>query len=269
MPYKFFLPLTRKQFSLHNNMNKSSPSFNGIATINRYTRIRFRGPCFFLFFSLYKKPTRYFVIMDCGILYVFSYDGALQGTPRISNQRLATLTADHVSAAKEVIAARSPTDGRSIHCCHYRTGKPLYGDKPLTHNGQVTKLELDPCSPTGDQLLAHTDSARDLHLLSLSSGLNRVRSSLKIGMINIIDHISAHVPFTLYDFFSILSSSFFRKNNYILHSFIILTLVFCFCFFLALRFLKIFFSLFLLVFFYISFLTLFFCSPLLCCFFLL
>lgn len=119
--------------------------------------------------------------MDCGILYVFSYDGALQGTPRISNQRLATLTADHVTAAKEVIAARSPTDGRSIYCCHYRTGKPVYGDKPLTHSGQVTKLELDPCSPPGDQLLAHTDATRDLHLLSLSSGLNRVRNSIKIG----------------------------------------------------------------------------------------
>lgn len=121
--------------------------------------------------------------MDCGILYVFSYDGALQGTPRISNQRLTTLTADHVTAAKEVIAARNPSDGKSIHCCHYRTGKPVYSDKPLVHSGQVTKLELDPGSPTGDQLLAFTDAARDLYLLSLSSGLNRVRSSLKIGTI--------------------------------------------------------------------------------------
>lgn len=119
--------------------------------------------------------------MDCGILYVFTYDGALQGTPRISNQRLVTLTVDHVSAAKEVIAVRNPTDGRSIYCCHYRSGKPLYGDKPLAHSGQVTKLELDPSSPTGDQLLAYTDSARDLYLLSLSSGLNRVRTTLKIG----------------------------------------------------------------------------------------
>lgn len=124
---------------------------------------------------------RYFLIMDCGIVYVFSYDGALQGTPRISNQRLTTLTADHVTAAREVIATRNSSDGKSIHCCHYRTGKPVYGDKPLVHSGQVTKLELDPGSPTGDQLLAFTDAARDLYLLSLSSGLNRVRSSLKIG----------------------------------------------------------------------------------------
>ncbi|XP_046461872.1 intraflagellar transport protein 80 homolog [Daphnia pulex] len=129
-----------------------------------------------------KQTEKYFLIMDCGILYVFSYDGALQGTPRISNQRLTMLTADHVTAAKEVIAARSPSDGKSIHCCHYRTGKPVYGDKPLAHSGgQVTKLELDPGSPSGDQLLAFTDTARDLHLLSLSSGLNRVRSSLKIA----------------------------------------------------------------------------------------
>ncbi len=138
---------------------------------------------FFFFFNdiIHSLPFRYFLIMDCGILYVFSYDGALQGTPRISNQRLTMLTADHVTAAKEVIAARSPSDGKSIHCCHYRTGKPVYGDKPLAHSGQVTKLELDPGSPSGDQLLAFTDTARDLHLLSLSSGLNRVRSSLKIG----------------------------------------------------------------------------------------
>ncbi|KAI9560861.1 hypothetical protein GHT06_011815 [Daphnia sinensis] len=128
-----------------------------------------------------KQTEKYFLIMDAGILYVFSYDGALQGTPRISNQRLATLTADHVTAAKEVIAARNSSDGKSIHCCHYRTGKPVYGDKPLVHSGQVTKLELDPGSPTGDQLLAFTDAGRDLYLLSLSSGLNRVRSSLKIA----------------------------------------------------------------------------------------
>lgn len=152
--------------------------------------------------------------MDCGILYNFSYDGALQGTPRISNQRWTTLTADHVTAAKEVIATRSPSDGKSILCCHYRTGKPVYGDKPLAAQNnsgqQVTKLELDPGSPTGDQLLAFTDTARDLHLLSLSSGLNRVRSSLKIGRIQTI--IYDFLISWMYIWWSIILSFILRRT---------------------------------------------------------
>jgi len=126
--------------------------------------------------------------MDFGILYIFSYDGTLLGTPRISAQRLSSLTTskDQVSAAKEILAIRNPTDGRSILCLHYRTGKLLYseGGKPLlTHGSQVTSLKLDPCSATGDhQLMAFLDATKDLYLLLLPSGLNhKVKPPLKIG----------------------------------------------------------------------------------------
>lgn len=120
--------------------------------------------------------------MDCGVLYVYSYDGTVQGTPRISGQRLSSLTADHVTAAREVLAVVSPGDGQQIHCHHYRTGKPLYGEnKPLVqqHGSRVTRVQLDP---VGDQLLmAFSDASRDLHLLPLPTNNKWPSSILKLG----------------------------------------------------------------------------------------
>ena len=137
---------------------------------------------------------RYFLLMDCGVLYVYSYDGTVQGTPRISGQRLSSLTSDHVTAAREVLAVVSPGgDGQQIHCHHYRSGKPLYGDgKPLVqHGSRVTRVQLDASSLStgGDQLLiAFSDSSRDLHLLPLPSALNNANNkwkpSLKLGKKN-------------------------------------------------------------------------------------
>lgn len=114
-------------------------------------------------------------------MYVYSYDGALQATPRLSNQRLLGLTRDYVTAAREVMAIRSVNDGKSIHCCNYRTGKSLYGDKPLTHSAPISKLELDPCSPAGDQLMAFLDASRDLHLVGLPSAAVKLKAPIKIG----------------------------------------------------------------------------------------
>lgn len=124
--------------------------------------------------------------MDGGVVYVFGYDGTLLGTPKISGQRLMSpslMTSRLISIAKEVLAVRSPLDPRSVLCLHYRTGKALYGgDKPaVIHGSHVTAIKLDPCSATGDhQLLAFVDSTRDLHLLALPAGLNKIRTPLKI-----------------------------------------------------------------------------------------
>ena len=142
-----------------------------------------------------RQADKYFLVMDGGVLYAFAYDGALLGTPGKSwpssdgRQRMASLTWRHVSAAREAVAIRSPSDPRIVHCLHYRTGKVMYssGDggnaRPLlTHGSAVVQIELDPCSPTaGDQLLAFLDAGRDLHLLPLPSGYNKIRSAIKIG----------------------------------------------------------------------------------------
>lgn len=184
--YGHLLLASRAQIFVHKENNWHSP-----LTIE----LRDKSPQFikqtekYVTFSLIESITthgyisRYFLVADTGILYVYSYDGALQGTPRLSNQRLLGLTPDYVSAAKETIAIRALNDGKSIYCCNYRTGKSLYGDKAIVHSNTISKLELDPCSPPGDQLLAFLDVSRDLHLLCLPSSANKLRAPIKIGNI--------------------------------------------------------------------------------------
>lgn len=143
-----------------------------------------------------RQADKYFLLMDGGVLYTFAYDGSLLGTPGKSwlasegRQRMATLARQHVDAAREVVAIRSPSDPRLVQCLHYRTGKAMFGSgadvgnaKPLlSHGSAIVQLELDPCSPTAsDQLMAFLDAGRDLHLLPLPSGFNKMRTPIKIG----------------------------------------------------------------------------------------
>lgn len=120
-------------------------------------------------------------MLDCGILQVYSYDGASLGTPKVSQQRLVNLTADLVTSSKELVVLRSSNDGKTIQFSQLRSDKSLYGDKVLSHNCEVVKLELDPHSTTVDQMLALLDTARDVFLVYLPAGINKDRTSIRIG----------------------------------------------------------------------------------------
>ena len=112
-----------------------------------------------------KQCEKYFILMDFGQIFVFGYDGTLISSPKVTAQRLFNLTTDQVSAAKELLAIRSPTDPRGIFCCQLRTGKSVFGERPFTHSCDITQLELDSNSNVADQILAFVDSSRDCYLL--------------------------------------------------------------------------------------------------------
>ena len=119
-------------------------------------------------------------MLDCGILHVYYYDGTSLAIPKMSHQRLMNLTVDLVTSAKDLIIARSATDAKVIQFSHLRSEKSLYGDKAFNHNCQLVKIEVDPHS-TMDQVLAILDADRDLFLLNLPVGINKVRALIKIG----------------------------------------------------------------------------------------
>ena len=126
-------------------------------------------------------PLRYFLVLDCGMLQVYSYDGTSLGSPKVGQQRLVNLTADLVTSSKELVALRSASDGKMIQFSQLRSDKSLNGDKAFSHNCDVVKLELDPHSTTVDQMLALLDAARDVFLVNLPAGINKDRTSIKIG----------------------------------------------------------------------------------------
>uniref|UniRef100_A0A8B9LBR6 Intraflagellar transport 80 homolog (Chlamydomonas) n=1 Tax=Astyanax mexicanus TaxID=7994 RepID=A0A8B9LBR6_ASTMX len=83
--------------------------------------------------SLILQAERYFLLVDGGGIYVYSYEGRLVSTPKFAGMRTDILNAQSVSLSNDTIAVRDKTDEKVVYLFDAQTGKAIGDGKPFSH----------------------------------------------------------------------------------------------------------------------------------------
>uniref|UniRef100_W5L312 Intraflagellar transport 80 homolog (Chlamydomonas) n=1 Tax=Astyanax mexicanus TaxID=7994 RepID=W5L312_ASTMX len=129
--------------------------------------------------SLILQAERYFLLVDGGGIYVYSYEGRLVSTPKFAGMRTDILNAQSVSLSNDTIAVRDKTDEKVVYLFDAQTGKAIGDGKPFSHKLEVMEIALDQCGPSSDRKIALIDKNHDLYLTSVRR-LGREHSVHKI-----------------------------------------------------------------------------------------
>lgn len=115
---------------------------------------------------------KYFILIDGGGLYLYTYDGRMVSSPKWNGMRTELLNLNTVSISNDTIAVRDSVDQKSILIFEIN-GKP-YSDKPITHANDISEIALDQAGTANERKLAFVDKNRDLYLVNVRSlGINR------------------------------------------------------------------------------------------------
>ncbi|CAH2247409.1 intraflagellar transport 80 homolog [Pelobates cultripes] len=83
--------------------------------------------------TLILQSERHFLLVDGGSLFLYSYEGRLISTPKVSGMRIDNLNSQTVSLSNDTIAIKDKGDEKFIYLFDALSGKPLGDGKPLTH----------------------------------------------------------------------------------------------------------------------------------------
>ena len=82
--------------------------------------------------TLVVQSEKNFLLVDGGGMYLYSYDGRLQASPKWAGMRTEILNKNFVSISNDTIAVRD-ADQKSVLFFEI-TGKPVGDGKPITHS---------------------------------------------------------------------------------------------------------------------------------------
>jgi intraflagellar transport protein 80 len=115
--------------------------------------------------TLIVQSEKHFLLVDGGGLYLYSYDGRLQATPKWAGMRTEVLNKNVVSIANDTIAVRD-ADQRSVLFFEIN-GKPVGDGRPITHSLEIAELALDQAGVASERRLAFVDKNRDLYITNV------------------------------------------------------------------------------------------------------
>ncbi|XP_044147988.1 intraflagellar transport protein 80 homolog [Bufo gargarizans] len=130
--------------------------------------------------SLILQCERHFLLVDGGSLFLYSYEGRLISSPKVSGMRTDILNAQTVSLSNDTIAIRDKTDEKLIYLFDALSGKPLGDGKPLAHKIEVVEIALDQGGPANERKIAFVDKNRDLYISTVRR-LGKEQRAVKIG----------------------------------------------------------------------------------------
>ncbi|XP_075535899.1 intraflagellar transport protein Oseg5 isoform X2 [Dermacentor variabilis] len=126
------------------------------------------------------QAERYFVLVESGGVYVYTYDGKFVCAPKWVGMRPDMLNHFTVALSNALLAVRDKADEKVVYLFDIRTGKPAGDGKPYTHKIEVTQVGIDQCAPLIHRRLAIIDKNKDLYLVSLRDG--KTLQSIKLGV---------------------------------------------------------------------------------------
>ncbi|XP_050045918.2 intraflagellar transport protein 80 homolog isoform X1 [Dermacentor andersoni] len=126
------------------------------------------------------QAERYFVLVESGGVYVYTYDGKFVCAPKWVGMRPDMLNHFTVALSNALLAVRDKADEKVVYLFDIRTGKPAGDGKPYTHKIEVTQVGIDQCAPSIHRRLAIIDKNKDLYLVSLRDG--KTLQSIKLGV---------------------------------------------------------------------------------------
>jgi len=98
-------------------------------------------------------------------IQIFSYDGRLVSSPKLTNWKVELLTDDFVSVSSDMLAIRDQRDPKVVHILDINSGAPI--GKPIQHTNDVLVIRLDQCPGMAMRHLCLVDTNRDLHIAVL------------------------------------------------------------------------------------------------------
>ncbi|KAK8779293.1 hypothetical protein V5799_019367 [Amblyomma americanum] len=126
------------------------------------------------------QAERYFVLVESGGLYTYTYDGKFVCAPKWVGMRPDMLNHFTVALSNALLAVRDKADEKVVYLFDTQTGKPAGDGKPYTHKIEVTQVGIDQCGPSIHRRLAIIDKNKDLYLISLREG--KTLQSIKLGV---------------------------------------------------------------------------------------
>ncbi|KAM8954240.1 intraflagellar transport protein 80 homolog [Pelodytes ibericus] len=130
--------------------------------------------------TLILQCERYFLLVDGGNLYLYSYEGRLISTPKVPGMRTDNLNAQTVSLCNDTIAIKDKKEETFIYLFDALSGKPLGDGKPLTHKIEIVEIALDQGGPTNERKIAFVDKNRDLFISPVRK-FGKEQRAIKIG----------------------------------------------------------------------------------------
>ncbi|XP_064418295.1 intraflagellar transport protein 80 homolog isoform X1 [Latimeria chalumnae] len=130
--------------------------------------------------SLIVQAERYFLLVDGGSIYVYSYEGRVISSPKFPGMRTDNLNALTVSLSNDTIAVKDKTDEKVIYLFDALTGKPLGDGKPLLHKIEIMEIALDQFGSANERKIAIIDKNRDLYIASVRK-FGKEQKMIKIG----------------------------------------------------------------------------------------
>ncbi|XP_053567774.1 intraflagellar transport protein 80 homolog [Bombina bombina] len=130
--------------------------------------------------TLILQCERYFLLVDGGSFFLYSYEGRLISSPKVPGLRTDSLNAQTVSLSDDTIAIKDKSDEKCIYLFDAVSGKPLGDVKPLKHEIDIMEIALDQGGPANERKIAFIDKNRDLYITPVRK-FGKELQAIKIG----------------------------------------------------------------------------------------
>lgn len=166
LAYSHLVVVTSKQCFIYSVRNWNTPQISDLKEGN---------------VSLIMQTEKYFLLIDGGSVFLYSYDGKQLSSPKWPGMRPDILNYYTVSLSNDALAVRDKSDEKLIFLFDTLTGKILGDGKAFSHKGEVLEVALDQCGLPNERKLAIIDKNNDLYLTMVRPKPTTALRSYKLG----------------------------------------------------------------------------------------